>query len=102
MERRDLMADRFSTRHWPRPSYHPWYALLCFKKRLSFHNHKVGLLMDKITYMTGSTNYIAPFLLCDVLLLGALTCVCFLDADIGLPKGSETMKEKLFFPYSYQ
>jgi len=51
-----------------------------------------GLLMDKITYMTGYTNYVAPFLISDVFLLGVLICVCFLDGDIGLPKGSETMK----------
>ena len=53
--------------------------------------------MDKITYITGYTNYVAPFLISDVLLLGALICVFFLDGDIGLPKGSETMKEIYFF-----
>jgi len=51
-----------------------------------------GLLMDKITYMTGYTNYVAPFLISDLFLLGTLICVCFLDGDIGLPKDSDTMK----------
>ena len=53
--------------------------------------------MDKITYITGYTNYVAPFLISDVLLLGALICVCFLDGDIGLPKGSDTMKENIYY-----
>ena len=59
--------------------------------------------MDKITYITGYTNYVAPFLISDVLLLGALICVFFLDGDIGLPKGSETMKENILFlePHKY-
>ena len=48
--------------------------------------------MDKITYMTGYTNYVAPFLISDLFLLGTLICVCFLDGDIGLPKDSDTMK----------
>ena len=53
---------------------------------------KTGLLMDKITYITGYTNYVAPFIISDVLLVGALICCCFLEGDIGLPKGAETMK----------
>ena len=48
--------------------------------------------MDKISYMTGSTNYLAPFLLCDLLLVATLVSIWFLDSDIGLPKGVDTMK----------
>ena len=61
---------------------------------ITFNNihFKTGLLMDKITYITGYTNYVAPFIISDVLLVGALICCCFLEGDIGLPKGAETMK----------
>ena len=51
----------------------------------------VGLVMDKITAMTGSINYIAPFMISNVLLLCSLISLCFIDNDIGLPK-SDTMK----------
>ena len=51
----------------------------------------VGLVMDKITVMTGSINYIAPFMISNVLLLCSLISLCFIDNDIGLPK-SDTMK----------
>ena len=51
----------------------------------------VGILMDKITAMTGSINYLAPFLISDLLLLCSLISLCFVDKDIGLPK-SDTMK----------
>ena len=51
----------------------------------------VGVMMDKITAMTGSINYLAPFLISDVLLLCSLISLCFVDKDIGLPK-SDTMK----------
>ena len=47
--------------------------------------------MDKITAMTGSINYTAPFLISDGLLLCSLISLCFVDKDIGLPK-SDTMK----------
>ena len=39
---------------------------------------KVGILMDKITELTGSTNYIAPFVICDILLVGTIICTCFI------------------------
>lgn len=51
----------------------------------------VGLVMDKITAMTGSINYTAPFMISNVLLLCSLISLCFIDKDIGLPK-SDTMK----------
>ena len=51
----------------------------------------VGLVMDKITSMTGSINYTAPFMISNVLLLCSLISLCFIDKDIGLPK-SDTMK----------
>ena len=51
----------------------------------------VGLVMDRITAMTGSINYTAPFLISDGLLLCSLISLCFVDKDIGLPK-SDTMK----------
>ncbi|XP_023337113.1 major facilitator superfamily domain-containing protein 6 [Eurytemora carolleeae] len=58
----------------------------------------VGILMDKITELTGSTNYIAPFVICDILLVGTIICTCFIGKDIGLPKDSDTMKGvKLIF-----
>ncbi len=41
-------------------------------------NMKVGILMDKITELTGSTNYIAPFVICDILLVGTIICTCFI------------------------
>ena len=46
----------------------------------------VGVIMDKITAATGAVNYVAPFVICDVLLLCALVSLCFVDRDIGLPK----------------
>jgi len=52
----------------------------------------VGLLMDWLTYKTGYTNYLPPFLMCDALLLLTAVSVCFLSTDIGLPKGQDTMK----------
>lgn len=52
----------------------------------------VGLLMDKISSITGSTNYVAPFVISDILLLCTLVCLCVLKGDIGLPKGGDTMK----------
>ena len=52
----------------------------------------VGVIMDKITEMTGHTNYIAPFLICDLMLLGAFIALFFISEDIGLPKSSDTMK----------
>ena len=48
--------------------------------------------MDKITAITGSTNYVAPFVICDLMLLGAFVALFFIDEDIGLPKSSDTMK----------
>ena len=51
----------------------------------------VGVLMDQITFLTGETNYIAPFVMCDILVLCATVALCFIDDDIGIPK-SDTMK----------
>ena len=51
----------------------------------------VGVLMDQITFLTGKTNYIAPFLMCDLLVLCASVALCFIDDDIGIPK-SDTLK----------
>ena len=51
----------------------------------------VGVLMDQITFLTGKTNYIAPFVMCDLLVLCATVALCFIDDDIGIPK-SDTMK----------
>jgi len=50
----------------------------------------VGLLMDYITELTGSTNYIAPFLISDVLLVITMISICFIQGDIGLPKDVST------------
>jgi len=52
----------------------------------------VGIIMDKITEMTGSPNYLAPFLISDVLLLATMACIYLIDKDIGLPKDTDTMK----------
>merc|ERR1719474_2149743 len=52
----------------------------------------VGLMMDKITEITGSPNYIAPYVISDVLLVCTLICTCLISKDIGLPKDSDTMK----------
>ena len=52
----------------------------------------VGVIMDKITELTGHTNYVAPFLICDLMLLGAFIALFFISEDIGLPKSSDTMK----------
>ena len=38
--------------------------------------------MDKITEMTGSTNYIASFIICDFFLLATIVCVCLIDKVI--------------------
>ena len=51
----------------------------------------VGVLMDQITLLTGQTNYVAPFVMCDLLVLCAMISLCFIDDDIGIPK-SDTMK----------
>jgi len=50
----------------------------------------VGILMDKITEMTGSTNYVAPFVISDILLIITFICICFVQGDIGLPKDGDT------------
>ena len=36
-------------------------------------------MMDKITEMTGSTNYVAPFIISDILLLITMITLCFVD-----------------------
>ena len=58
----------------------------------------VGLIMDQITAKTGTTNYVAPFVICDVMLVGALAALFMVGEDIGLPKSSDTMKgvKKIF------
>ena len=48
--------------------------------------------MDKLTALTGETNYLAPFIVCDILVICAMVALCFIDDDIGLPKSSDTMK----------
>ena len=52
----------------------------------------VGVLMDKLTFLTGETNYLAPFIVCDVLILSAMVALRFIDDDIGIPRSSDTMK----------
>lgn len=52
----------------------------------------VGILMDKITEMTGSPNYLASFIICDIFLVFTIVCVCIIDKDIGLPKDSDTLQ----------
>jgi len=52
----------------------------------------VGLVMDKVTTMTGYANYTAPFMIGNALLACTLVCICLLDGDIGLPKEANTMR----------
>jgi len=52
----------------------------------------VGVIMDKITMLTGSPNYLAPFIISNVFLLATSISVCLIEKDIGLPKDSDTMK----------
>ena len=52
----------------------------------------VGLMMDKITQLTGTTNYLAPFLISDLLLGIGVICLCFVSQDIGIPKNQDTWK----------
>jgi len=49
----------------------------------------IGLIMDKLTELTGYTNYLAPFLISDLLLLITLVCILLINMDLGLPKGSD-------------
>ena len=51
----------------------------------------VGVMMDQLSLLTGETNYVAPFIVCDVLVVCAMAAMCFIDDDIGIPK-SNTMK----------
>jgi len=58
----------------------------------------VGLLMDKVKQMTGSTNYVTAFLLHDLALVTVCISVNMLKKDIGLPKNQDTTKGiKLIF-----
>jgi len=58
----------------------------------------VGLVMDKVKQLTGSTNYVAAFLLSDLALFAVCICVLMLKKDIGLPKDKDTAKGiKLIF-----
>ena len=58
----------------------------------AFISPLVGLVMDKVTAITGYSNYTAPFMIGNVLLALTLICICLLDSDIGLPKEANTMK----------
>lgn len=49
----------------------------------------IGLIMDKLTELTGYTNYLAPFLISDLLLLITFMCILLINMDLGLPKGSD-------------
>ena len=57
----------------------------------------VGVLMDQITLLTGKTNYIAPFVMCDLLVLCAMLSLCFIDDDIGIPKSDTKKGVKIIF-----
>ena len=57
----------------------------------------VGLMMDQITLLTGHTNYIAPFVMCDLLVLCAMVSLCFIDDDIGIPKSDTKKGVKIIF-----
>ena len=36
-------------------------------------------MMDTFTEMTGSMNYVAPFVICDILLVATIVCICLID-----------------------
>ena len=57
----------------------------------------VGVLMDQLSFLTGETNYVAPFVVCDVLVLCAITAMCFIVDDIGIPKSDTKKGLKIIF-----
>ena len=58
-------------------------------------NSKVLKQFAKTTQIIGSTNYVVPFALCDLLLFGSLVALCFIGEDIGLPKADTTKGVKI-------
>ena len=64
--------------------------------RLAKVNSKVLKQFAKTTQIiTGSTNYVVPFALYDLLLFGSLAALCFIGEDIGLPKADTTKGVKI-------
>lgn len=52
----------------------------------------VGALMDYITEAQGQPNYVASFLIADILLALSLFCALKIDMDLELPKNQDSMK----------
>jgi len=52
----------------------------------------VGALMDYITGVQGQPNYVASFMIADILLLISFFCAAKIDMDLELPKSQDSMK----------
>jgi len=51
----------------------------------------VGLLMDYITAQQGQPNYVASFIIADIMLLLAFVCALKIDMDLELPMSKDAM-----------